>query len=87
MGGASMVDGELEVMVHRRVQKDGPGPRWRLSALSVFHSKSFLYGGFVWACSALNNRKRRCPARADSRGVQEPMNETMCGRVLVAVYL
>jgi alpha-mannosidase len=37
MGGASMQDGELEVMVHRRVQKD------------------------------------------DSRGVQEPMNETMCG--------
>merc|ERR1711981_479169 len=37
MGGASMNDGELEVMVHRRCQKD------------------------------------------DSRGVQEPINETMCG--------
>lgn len=37
MGGASMADGELEMMVHRRVLKD------------------------------------------DSRGVQEPLNETMCG--------
>ena len=37
MGGASMHDGELELMVHRRVLKD------------------------------------------DSRGVQEPLNETMCG--------
>jgi hypothetical protein len=37
MGGSSMRDGGLELMVHRRVQKD------------------------------------------DSRGVQEPLNETMCG--------
>ena len=37
MGGASMADGELEIMPHRRCQKD------------------------------------------DSRGVQEPLNETMCG--------
>ena len=37
MGGSSMVDGQVELMVHRRVQKD------------------------------------------DSRGVQEPLNETMCG--------
>ena len=37
MGGASLKDGELELMVHRRVQDD------------------------------------------DSRGVQEPLNETMCG--------
>ena len=37
MGGSSMADGSLEVMVHRRCQKD------------------------------------------DSRGVQEPINETMCG--------
>jgi alpha-mannosidase len=37
MGGSSMVDGELELMVHRRCQKD------------------------------------------DHRGVQEPLNETMCG--------
>merc|ERR1711990_354398 len=36
-GGASLADGELELMVHRRVQDD------------------------------------------DSRGVQEPLNETMCG--------
>ena len=37
MGGSSMRDGELEIMPHRRCQKD------------------------------------------DSRGVQEPLNETMCG--------
>jgi hypothetical protein len=36
----------------------------RLSALSVFRSKSVLYGIFVWARRALNHRKRRFPARA-----------------------
>ena len=36
----------------------------RLSALSVFHSKSFLYGALVWARRALNSQKRRFPARA-----------------------
>ena len=36
----------------------------RSSALSVFPSKSVLYGGFVWARGALNGRKRRFPARA-----------------------
>ena len=38
-----------------------------LSALRVFHSKSLLYGGFVWARRArraLNRPKRRLPARA-----------------------
>ena len=34
---------------------NGPGPRPRLSAhISVLHSKSFLYGVFVWARRALN---------------------------------
>jgi hypothetical protein len=41
-----------------------PGRPGRLSALSVFHSKSVLYGAFVWARRALNNPKRRFPARA-----------------------
>jgi hypothetical protein len=36
----------------------------RLSALCVFHSKSVLYGGFVWARRALNRRKLWFPARA-----------------------
>ena len=36
----------------------------RLSALSVSHSKSVLYGGFVWACISLNDQKWRFPARA-----------------------
>jgi hypothetical protein len=41
----------------------------RLSALSVYHSKSLLYGVlyFVWARRALNSPKRRFPARAESR--------------------
>jgi hypothetical protein len=33
----------------------GPGPPERLSALSVFHSKSVVYGAFVWARRALNS--------------------------------
>ena len=41
-----------------------PGPPGRLSALTVFHSKSFLYGAFVWARRALTSPKRRFPARA-----------------------
>ena len=32
--------------------------------LSVFLWKSILYGAFVWARRALNDRKRRFPARA-----------------------
>ena len=43
------------------------GPRKRLSALSVFHSKSILYGVFVWARRALNSQKWRFPARAVAR--------------------
>jgi ribosomal protein L2 len=34
----------------------------RLSALSVFHSKSSLYGDFGWACRALNSQKWRFSA-------------------------
>jgi hypothetical protein len=41
-----------------------PRRRGRLSALSVFLSKSVFYGAFVWARRALNRRKRRFPARA-----------------------
>jgi hypothetical protein len=36
----------------------------RLRALSVFHSRSILYGPFVWTRRALNGRKWRLPARA-----------------------
>jgi hypothetical protein len=39
----------------------------RLSALSVSHSKSFLYGVFVWARRALNSSNLRFPARAVER--------------------
>ena len=35
-----------------------------LSSLSVFHSKSVLYGAFVWVRRALSSPKRRFPARA-----------------------
>jgi hypothetical protein len=38
----------------------------RLGALSVFHSKSVLYGAFVWARRPLNSHKWRFPARAGS---------------------
>ena len=34
----------------------------RLSGLSVSHSKSVLYGAFVWARRALSSQKRRFPA-------------------------
>jgi hypothetical protein len=40
----------------------------RLSALNVFHSKSILYGTFVWACRALSCQNRWFLARADRRG-------------------
>jgi hypothetical protein len=33
---------------------------------SIFHSKSVLYGAFVWARRALNIQKQRFPARAVS---------------------
>ena len=38
-------------------------PGW-LSALSVSHSKLFLYGAFAWVCRVLNSQNRRFPARA-----------------------
>ena len=41
-----------------------PGPPGRLSALSVFYSKSVLCGAFVWARRALNSQKRGFSARA-----------------------
>ena len=52
----------------------------RLSALSVFHSKSVLYGIFVWARRALNHRKRRFPARAeDEEGSYPSFDEADLG--------
>jgi hypothetical protein len=41
----------------------------RVSALSVFHSESVLYGAFVWARRALNGPKRRFLARGSTAGV------------------
>jgi 5'-3' exoribonuclease 2 len=47
-----------------------PARPGRLSALSNFHSKAALCGGFVWARSLLNSRKWRFPARAvDMNGI------------------
>ena len=43
-------------------------PGRRLSALSVSHRKSLLYGAFVWARRALNSPNRRFLARVGSRG-------------------
>ena len=45
----------------------------RLSALSVFHSKSILYGACVWERRALNSPKRRFPARAGGLRHQEAL--------------
>jgi hypothetical protein len=42
----------------------GSGPPGRLSAFSVSHMKSALYGVFVWARRALNDHFRLFPARA-----------------------
>ena len=59
-----MRDGRQPVEVHRGESDEiGPGPPGRLSALTVFHSKSVLYGAFVWARRALNSPKRRFLAR------------------------
>jgi hypothetical protein len=44
----------------------------RLSARSAFSDVNrVLYGAFVWACRALNSRKRRFPARAVGEGRAE----------------
>jgi hypothetical protein len=43
--------------------------RGRLSALSISHRKSVLYGASVWARRALNGQKRRSPAWAVADGV------------------
>jgi hypothetical protein len=42
--------------VAERAFETGPGLPGPLSALSVLHSKSFLYGAFVWARRALNSQ-------------------------------
>ena len=44
----------------------------RLSALSVSHSKSILYGAFVWVRRALNSPKRRFPAPPGSTARTSP---------------
>ena len=57
----ALLDGSLQAVRARR---------GRLSALSVSHSKSVLYGGFVWARRALNSQKRRFlapPGRCGTR--------------------
>jgi hypothetical protein len=37
----------------------------RLGGLRISHSKSVLYGAFVWACRALNSQKRRFRTRTE----------------------
>jgi hypothetical protein len=53
----------------------------RLIGLSVSHSKSILYGGFVhvWACRALNHKKWRFSVWA---GGEIMLNATHCGQSL-----
>jgi hypothetical protein len=43
----------------------------RLSSPSVLHNTLVLYGASVWACPALNRPKRRFPARAVHRCLEE----------------
>ena len=50
----------------------------RLSALSVSHSESGLYGAFVWARRALNGQKRRFPARAVTRRRSRSSGSSRC---------
>jgi hypothetical protein len=45
----------------------GPGPPVAVSALSVLHIKSVLYGAFEWARRALHSLKRRFPAWAEKQ--------------------
>ena len=45
--------------------QDGPGPPGAVKRPRVSHSKSGLYGDFVWARRALNVQKWRFPARAE----------------------
>ena len=62
----------------------------RLSALSVFLSKSVLYGAFVWARRALSGLKWRFPARAElaalqSAGERIEINELLCDKAFKLV--
>ena len=52
-----------------------PGPPGRLSARSIFLSKSVFYGAFVWARGALNRQKRRFPARAVRENAEAGFSE------------
>ena len=54
------------VLCELSLHDHGPGPPRALSGLSVSHRKLGCYGAFVWALWALNSRKRRLPARADT---------------------
>ena len=58
----------------------------RLSALSVSHSKSVLYGAFVWAHRALNSSKWWFPARAgwNSSLPHDTVNDTRLSTVNIA---
>jgi hypothetical protein len=59
-----------------------PGPPGAFTnGISVSHSKSILYGSFVWARRALNRPKWRFPARAVLLDPEHPRmeNTTMTG--------
>jgi hypothetical protein len=56
----------------------------RLGALSVSHSKSVLYGAFVWARGALNRRKPAVSGPS-CRRLFGPLFTYYCKRLLVPV--
>jgi hypothetical protein len=60
-----------------RTVRARPGRLEFLSALSVLHSKSVLYGGCVRARGALNRQKRRFPARAVGIMLTDPQFEKL----------
>jgi Ca2+-binding EF-hand superfamily protein len=72
-------NGSVDIHEFRRGLAHRPG-RERLeflSALSVLHSKSVLYGVCVWACGALNRQKRWFPARAVGIMLTDPQFEKL----------
>jgi hypothetical protein len=60
----------------------GPGPPGRLSALRVFHSKSFLYGAFVWVRRVLNRQKTAVPGPGRYSTARGRRSTRSCRRAL-----
>jgi acyl-homoserine lactone acylase PvdQ len=84
LGALEGWDGRMEAA---SAGASGPGPSGRLSALSVSHSKSVLYGVFVWARGALNRQKCWFPARAVYELVAEALGGLLLAHLLATAGL